>query len=173
MADIESKVVQPGQDAGLLQVVEAIGQHTGCHDDQEAAGPGEELGQVDLEGTLVEGIAHGHCHGQAECRADDGAGGRTSRRGGLGGSPEEQRRLQTLSGHGQEGDQYESKPGALGGQVNLTLEFTREALGVLGHPEDHPGDEADRDDGQDAAQGFLGLEGEAARAEGEQGTESQ
>ena len=46
--DVEGQVVEAGQDAGLLQVVHAVGQHAGGDEDQEAAGPGEERRQVDL-----------------------------------------------------------------------------------------------------------------------------
>ena len=45
--DVEQVVVEAGEDAGLLQVVDAVGQHAGGDQDQEGAGPGEEHGEVE------------------------------------------------------------------------------------------------------------------------------
>ena len=46
-ADVERQTVEAGHDAGLLEVVHAVGEHAGRDDDQHGRGPGEELGDVD------------------------------------------------------------------------------------------------------------------------------
>src|SRR5207342_2256205 len=43
--DVEGQVVEPGQDPGLLEVVDAVAEDPGRDHDQEAAGPGEERGE--------------------------------------------------------------------------------------------------------------------------------
>lgn len=102
-------------------------------------------------------------------RADEGAehGGRVRLlTGGAGGRPNEQGGFETLTAHGERGEQ-DDRPGAGLRGIQLILELGREHTGVFCHPENHPGDEADRDDGKGTADGFLRLEGEGFGAEGE------
>ena len=98
-------------------------------------------------------------------RADGVAGGDP------GGRPEEERGLQALAADGQHRDHDERPAAALGGGVDLAAQLAADAAGGAGHPEDHPGDEADGDDRQGAADQLLRLERQAARAEGERGAE--
>ena len=58
--DVEREVVQAGQDAGLLQVVDAVRQHAGGDDDEEQAGPGEEHAQVEPQRAAVDQPAEQH-----------------------------------------------------------------------------------------------------------------
>ena len=51
--------------------------------------------------------------------------------------------------------------------VELALQFALEVTGVPRHPEDHPGDDADGDDREAAAEDLLRLEAQAVRPEGE------
>ena len=52
--DVEGEVVQAGQHAGLLQVVDAVGEDAARDDDQRHAGPLEERAEVDLQGPAVD-----------------------------------------------------------------------------------------------------------------------
>ena len=74
--DVEGEGVQAGQDAGLLQVVDAVGEHAGGDEDQEAAGPGEEPGQVDPDRAAVEQVAEHDGGGEAEAGAEQRLPGR-------------------------------------------------------------------------------------------------
>ena len=57
-----------GQDCSLLEVVDAVGQDAGRNDDQEYAGPEEELGVVDAQQSLEYKVAQhdGQAHA-AKC----------------------------------------------------------------------------------------------------------
>ena len=79
--DVEREVVQAGQDAGLLQVVDAVGEHAGRDDDEEQPGPGEERAQVELERAAVDEPAEQHGGDQAERGADQRRGVRRACRG--------------------------------------------------------------------------------------------
>ena len=57
LGDVEGQVVQAGQDARLLQVVDAVRQDAAGDQDQERAGPGEELAEVDPDRAAVEQVA--------------------------------------------------------------------------------------------------------------------
>ena len=72
--DVEGVGAQAGQHARLLEIVEAVGQHPGGHDDQQRAGPGEEAGQVDADRAAVEQPAEQHGDGDAEQSGDDRGG---------------------------------------------------------------------------------------------------
>ena len=74
---------------------------------------------------------------------------------------------------GREGLEGEAAAGGDDGRVHPAFEHTRQLARRACHPEDHPGDEADRDDGQDAADGLLRFESEATRAVGERGSRGQ
>jgi hypothetical protein len=154
--------------------VHAVGQHAGGHQDQDRAGPGEELAEVDLHRALVEQVAEHDRGGQPECRAEQRAHrGRPVPGGGLGRGPQEQRGLQALPADGQHRDDHQAGAAGRGRGVHPALEVAGQAAGGPCHPHHHPGDEADRDDRQHAPDGFLRLEAQPARAEGEQRTERQ
>ena len=87
--DVEGQVVQAGQDAGLLQVVDAVGEHAGGDDDQEGAGPGEERGQVDPQRAAVDQVAEDDRGERARARRRAAAPGRcrADARGSRPGSP--------------------------------------------------------------------------------------
>ena len=170
--------MQAGQEAGLLEVVDAVRQDAAGDHDQEAAGPGEERAQVDRDRALVDEHAEHHRGEQAEGRSQerlpgrrDGADGVAG--GGVGGRPQEQGGLQALAADGEHGDDHQGPATAVGGPVDRTAQLAAEPAGRPRHPEDHPGDEADRDDRQQAPDQLLGLEGEPARAVGQRRPEGE
>ena len=55
--DVEGEVVEAGQDAGLLEVVDAVLEDAGRDEDQQDAADGEEPGQVDPDRARVEAEA--------------------------------------------------------------------------------------------------------------------
>ena len=57
--DVEGLGGQPGQPADGLQRADAVGQDAGGDDDQEDAGVGEELGQVDAQRAAVHAVGDG------------------------------------------------------------------------------------------------------------------
>ena len=176
--DVEGQHVEAGQDAGLLQVVHAVGEHAGGDEDQERAGDGEEAREVQGDRAAVEQPAEDDRGEEAETGADQGlpGGGRGAgegvARGGLGGGPQEQRRLQALAAHGEDG-QHDQRPAAALGGVDPAAQGAAHAPGGAGHPEDHPGHEADSHQRERPADQLLGLEGQAPRTVGEQGAEGQ
>ena len=107
--DVEGEVVEPGQEAGLLEVVHAVGQDAGRDEDQQRAGPGEEAGEVDRDRAAVD--RGSRARRRWGCRAPRRAAARTwSRHAGrsrpvpAGGGPQEQRGLEPLAADGEEGD---------------------------------------------------------------------
>ena len=84
--------------------------------------------------------------------------------GGLRGGPEEQRGLEALAADGQHRDEHQADAAGGCAAVDASLEVTGQAAGRTRHPHHHPGDEADRDDRQDAADGLLRLEAQARGA---------
>lgn len=106
--------------------------------------------------------------------------GAEERRGGVGGSggrlrcrPQEERRLEPLPADRQKRDEHQAGASGLGRDIDPAPQLGGEAAGVAGHPEHHPGDEADCDDRQDSADGLLRLERQPAGAPGEQGAEGK
>ena len=165
VGDVEGQVVQAGQESGLLQVVHAVRQHPGRDDDQEHAGPGEEPGQVDLDRAAVDQEAEQHGRRQAQGGPDQGRrGGAGAAGGGLGRRPEEQGRLQTFSTDRQHGHDHQGPAPGIGRLVDLGAQHARNGPSGPSHPEDHPGDEADGDDREQATDQLLRLEGQALRA---------
>ena len=59
------------------------------------------------------------------------------------------------------------------GGVELALQVGLEEAGGAAHPEDHPRDETDRDDGHHPAEALLRLEAQVVAREGQQGTEGE
>ena len=167
--DVEGEVVQAGQHAGLLQVVDAVGEDAARDEDQRDAGPPEEGAEVDPQGPAVDQPAEEHGAGEA----DDPAEQRqvVAVAGGLGGGVEEDRGLEPLAPDTEERDQRDGEGAEVEGAVELALELAGDrARGGL-HPEDHDGDEADRDDAGEPADQLLGLEGQLPGAIGEGGTQ--
>ena len=87
--------------------------------------------------------------------------------------PDEQRRLDALAADADDAEHHDRGRGSgeRGGELGLQLAL--EMTGVPRHPEDHPGDEADGDDREAAAERLLRLRGESVRAEGEQGADAE
>ena len=109
VGDVEREVVQAGQDARLLEVVDAVRQDAAGDQDQERAGPGEELAEVDPDRAAVEQVAE-HDGGEdpergaeqrlpGRCHGTDGLPGGDPGRG-----PEEERGLQALTADREHGD---------------------------------------------------------------------
>ncbi len=131
---------------------------------RNAAGPGEEPAQVDRDRAAVQQPAEQDRGADAERGAEQRLPGGVAVAGDrLGGRPEEQRGLQPFAADGQDRDEHQAPPGAFGGAVDLAAQLAAERPGGAGHPEDHPGDQGDRDDGEAAADRLLRLEGQAAR----------
>lgn len=161
--------MQPRQDAGLLQVVDAVGEDAAGDDHQGDAAPGEEAGQVDLQDAAVQEVTESGSHGEAQEGAEQRGAGFPA---GLGRGPQEQRRLQAFPPDRQSRHKHHAPGGAVGHAIDAGAQFAAERAGGARHPEDHPGDQSDGDDGQAAADRFLGFEGEAAGTEGQQGAET-
>ena len=167
--DVEGEVVQAGQHAGLLQVVDAVGEDAARDEDQRDAGPLEERAEVDLQGPAVDEPAEQHRAGEADDPAEQrqvvaGAGR-------LGGGVEEDRGLEPLAADPEEGDQGDGERAEVEGAVELALELAGDRPRGGLHPEHHGGDEADRDDAREAADQLLGLEGQLPGAVGERRAE--
>ena len=144
--DVEGQVVQPGQHPGLLEVVDAVAEDAGRDHDQEAAGPGEELREVDPDRPAVEQVAEHDGRREAQRRAGErlprrhrGHGVRTGR--GLGRGPQEERGLEALTADGQRRDEGQRPATGLRGPVDLAAQLAAETAGGARHPEDHPGHE--------------------------------
>ena len=74
---------------------------------------------------------------------------------------QEDRRLEALAQHGQEGHGHERHRRALGQSARgVLLQLPLEVAGVLGHPDDHVGDHPDRDERHDRLQALLLAVGE-------------
>ena len=147
----KARLFRPGQDAGLLQVVDAVGEHAGGDDDQERAGPGEELGQVDRDRAAVDQVAEHDRGGEPERGAEQ-------RRDGAAASP---RVLAWVAAQRNSAVSRPSRPTASMATTTTTTTGRRSAASSIWraqlagsaargarHPEDHPGDEADGDDRQ-------------------------
>ncbi len=76
VGDVPGQVVEAGQDAGLLEVVDAVRQDAAGDQDQEAAGPGEERAEVDRDRAAVEQVAEHDGGGDAERGAEQRLPGR-------------------------------------------------------------------------------------------------
>ena len=83
------------QELRLLQVVEAVREDAGRDEDEQDAGPAEELGQVDLHGAAVDEPAEDDRSTEADDPAHEGLA--VALAGGLGGGVEEDRRLEALA----------------------------------------------------------------------------
>ena len=166
VADVERERVEAGQEGGLLEVVDAVGQDPGGDDDERDPGVAEELREVDPHGTAVDQHPEGDRDGDAGDEADQRLGGAGAGR--LDAGVEEQRRLEALATDAEEADQGHGPAADRQGLVELALELAGDGPGGRAHPEDHRRDERDRDDRGAAADQLLGLEGQLAGAEGEQ-----
>jgi hypothetical protein len=149
--------------------VEAVGEDAGGDEDEQDAGVAEELREVDLHGAAVDEPAEHDGAAQADHPADEGLV--VALAGGLGRGVEEDRGLEALAADAEEGDEGDREGAHVEGLVELALELARDGARRRLHPEDHEGDEDDRDDRGAAADELLGLEGQLLRAVGEQGAE--
>ena len=93
--------------------------------------------------------------------------------GGLHGRPEKQRGLQALAPDRDERrqDQSPDTQGKCG--VEPPAQLPGQVAGGAPHPEDHPGDEGHRDDGQKSAECLLGFEAELTGRVGEHCAEAE
>ena len=163
-----------GDDAGLLEIADAVGDDAGRHDDEEVSRDREEAGQVEAHRSGVDRPAQGRPEDEADDDARRG-GGRVLLDGGFHGGPDEQGGLHALAADGDDRDPHHAPAGVADtegvaqGVTDLALELTR----VAPHPQDHPGDEADGHQGQDAADDLLGLECQGLGAPGQDGAQSQ
>ena len=66
----KARLLQAGQDAGLLEVVDAVGQHAGGDEIRNAPVQVKNLAQVDRERAAVEQVAEHHRGGEAERGAE-------------------------------------------------------------------------------------------------------
>jgi hypothetical protein len=156
--------VQAGQDAGLLQVVHAVGEHAGGDDDEEQPGPREEDPQVQTHRTAVHEPAEADRRREPQGRSEQRRRRRASR---LGAGPQEQRGLEALA---PDGEQRHHDDGPLAGcdrGVEAVLQVRLEEARGARHPEDHPGDQTHRGDGERPADGLLRLERQTLRPERE------
>ena len=83
------------------------------------------------------------------------------------GGVEEDRGLEALAADPEEADEGDGQRAEVERPVEAALELTGDRAGGALHPEDHRGDEADRDDARRAADELLRLEGQLAGAVGE------
>jgi hypothetical protein len=174
VAHVEGEAVEPGQDPGLLEVVHAVGEDAGGHQDEEPAGPGEELREVEPQRAAVHEVAERDRGRQSQGGAGERCGGRGGAAGsGLGRGPEEQRGLEAFAADGEHGHDHQAQSTRVSGLVDPAAQVRREPLGGPGHPEDHPGDQPHGEDGQRAADGLLRLEAEAAGSERQDRAERQ
>ena len=90
---------EAGQPADRLQRADAVGQDARGDDDQEHAGVGEELGEVDAHGAEVHAVGDGHRDEHADDEAEQRPRGL-----GLGVPDHEQRGLDALAADGEEGE---------------------------------------------------------------------
>ena len=141
-----------------------VGQHAGRDDDEQRAGPLEERGQVDLQGTAVEEPAEDDGGGDAEEAADHGNGALACC---TGRGPEEKGCLETLADDRDEGDEHHGYDADLGGVVKLALELALDVAGGALHPEDHPRDESDGHEGGDTGEDDLRALGHGLGGEGQ------
>ena len=150
--------------------MDPVGEHTPGDDDEEDAGPGEEDAQVEAHRTPVERPAEDDGDREPEHGTEEGL---CARAGGLRTGPEEEGRLEALAAHGEEGHEQHGPAAGCHGVVEAGVEIGLEMTGGARHPEDHPRDEPDRDDGERAADRFLRLERQPSRTEGQDGPERQ
>ena len=105
--------------------------------------------------ALATDVDHPTEHG-GDRQADDAAEHDlpTRRRLGLG-TEQEQHGLETFAGNGDERQQGQRLGG--GGGIDLGAQFAAERARVAAHPEDHPGEDGTRGQGQEALRCRLGL----------------
>ena len=168
-ADVERQGVQARKERCLLQVVQAVGQDAGGDEDEQDPGVAEELRQVDAHRALVDRDPEGDRGAEPDDPADQRLCG--ARAGGLGGGVEEDRRLQALAADAEEADERHGPWADVDRPVQLALELARDGAGRRAHPEHHAGHEGHRQDRGRAAHELLGLEGQLARAVGQEGAE--
>ena len=141
------------------------------HNDQERAGNREESGEVNTHHAAHHAPRPDNSDCDTDQRTEHGdcvsllTGGADSR-------PDKESGLQAFTAHGERCQQNHSPDAGLH-SVQFALELVGEHAGVFSHPENHPGDEANRNDGQGTADGFLRFEGEGLGAEGQQGAEAE
>ena len=142
-----------------------VREHARRHNDQERAGNHEEAGEVNAHHAAHHAPRHHNGDSDTDQRAEHGGCVRLLT-GGAGSRPDKQGGFQAFTAHGKRRQQNHS-PGAGLHSVQLALELGRKHAGVFSHPENHPGDEANRNDGQGTADGFLRFEGEGFGSEGQ------
>ena len=166
MCGLRSNAIQrcPGQQAGVLQVAETVGEHPGGDHDQRDRGPGEEHPDVQPDGPAIEQPAQhdggGYAPGGTEERC-----GRLARR--LGRRPQEQGRLQAFAADREERGHGQRAGAEHGGARYLARQPGGQAGGRPAHPEDHRGDQADREHAEHPAERLLRLAGQRAGGERE------
>ena len=149
---VEGDPVPAGQDSGILQVAETVGQHARGDDDQRQCGAIEEHTEVEFHRLPIQQPAQDNGGGESECGTDQRCEGGA---GCLDGGPDEQRRFQPLAAHGEEGGDCQCARADRGGPGDLAAQLAREGGGGTPHPEHHRGHQADRGHTQYAADDLL------------------
>ncbi len=161
----------PRQDARLLEVVDAVGEDTCGDDDQADARDREEHTEVDANHAAVDDEPEHDGDQQAGQRAGEGIRSTAER---ANHRPEEQCRFDALPGDRDEADQDDAPQAARRERsghplFELAAQTTRGAL----HPEDHAGDQRDREDRQGPADDLLCFEAQRVRAKGQDEPETE
>ncbi len=136
-----------------------FGEQPGGEHDEQCAGDLEETAQVELAATAVHDHPQHRRHAEAEQPTDHH---RCTRRRARLGAEQEQHGLEALASHCAEGHQRHGGGRAVGGGIELAVQFGRHAPRVLAHPEDHPGEHRGGDERQRALDRLLGTSLELA-----------
>ena len=150
-AEVQRLRLAADDPARLGRRVQRRGDEAGGHEDEHDARDAEEAREVQAHAAAVDPEAERDGGDEAEHDAEAG-GHRIGRV--VEGGEQEDRGLEALAQHGEEGHRDERHGRALGQRAGrLVLQLALEVAGVLGHPHDHVGDHRDRHERDDRSRG--------------------